>query len=72
MDLSITIEVFQWVVIGVLVCLVVIEYFFISSLMEQIDLLSDRFIRLLNDNPQSQSVERIRAWRGDVRLKSKL
>ena len=77
MDLSfITLEVIQWVVIVVLVCLVVIEYMFISNLMEQIDLLSDRFLRLLNDQDQrnsgNHSLERIRSWRSDIRLKSKL
>ena len=41
--------------------LVLLEYFFISSLMEQIDLLNDRFLRLLNDNPQSQTMEHIRS-----------
>ena len=70
MDIATIIEVVQWVVIVVLVCLVVIEYFFISSLMEQIDLLTDRFLRLLNDQEQrdtaNHSLERVRSWRGDI------
>ena len=72
--MDIALEVVQWVVIVVLGLLSSFEYFFIANLMEQIDLLSDRFLRLLNDQrPQTpnHSLERIRSWRGDVRLKSK-
>jgi len=68
-------SVLEYVEWFILICLMVVvgfEYLIITMLMQQIDEINERLIRLLNDEPQSKSLERIRGWRQDPKLRWKL
>jgi len=53
----------EWFILICLMVVVGIEYLIITMLMQQIDEINERLIRLLNAVPPDNEVQSIRSWR---------